>query len=66
MTKLSKAVLGFLSDFSTYSGLKLNTTKTEVVWLGRNVNKKDKPLDCTGTMTILSVSEFGAIPILKA
>ena len=32
-----KAVLGFLSDFSIYSGLKLNTSKTEVVWLGRNV-----------------------------
>ena len=39
-----KAVLGFLSDFSTYSGLKLNTSKTEAVWLGRNVNKRDKPL----------------------
>ena len=39
-----KAVLGFLSDFSTHSGLKLNTSKTEAVWLGRNVNKKDKPL----------------------
>ena len=42
--KSVKAVLGFLSDFSTYSGLKLNTSKTEAVWLGRNVNKKDKPL----------------------
>ena len=39
-----KAVLGFLSDFSIYSGLKLNASKTEAVWLGRNVNKKDKPL----------------------
>ena len=38
-----KVVLGFLSDFSTYSGLNLNTSKTEAVWLGRNVNKKDKP-----------------------
>ena len=35
-----KAVLGFLSDFSIYSGLKLNASKTEAVWLGRNVNKK--------------------------
>ena len=51
-----KAVLGFLSDFSTYSVLKLNATKTEAVWLERNVNRKISHLDCIGTMTILSVS----------
>ena len=32
-----KAVLAFLSDFSTHSGLNLNTSKTEAVWLSRNL-----------------------------
>ena len=37
-------MLGFLSTFSKYSGLYLNKSKTEAVWLGKNVHNKDKPL----------------------
>ena len=42
--KSVEAVLGFLSTFSKYSGLYLNKSKTESVWLGKNVHNKDKPL----------------------
>ena len=42
--KSVEAVLGFLSTFSKYSGLYLNKSKTEAVWLGKNVHNKDKPL----------------------
>ena len=38
--KSVEAVLGFLSTFSKYSGLYLNKSKTEAVWLGKNVHNK--------------------------
>ncbi len=39
-----KIVIDLLSDFSKISGLKLNTSKTEAVWLGRNIGRTDRPL----------------------
>ena len=39
-----KRLLCFLSKFSLVSGLKLNQSKTEAVWIGKNINCRSKPL----------------------
>lgn len=37
-------LLAFLDKFSKVSGLKLNQSKTEAIWLGKNRNSNNKPL----------------------
>jgi hypothetical protein len=36
--------LKILTQFELYAGLKLNKTKTEAMWLGKNINSKNTPL----------------------
>ena len=40
-----KCVLDILRKFSKVSGLKLNSTKTEAMWIGSNKKCKRKPVD---------------------
>ena len=42
---LAKHFLQVIIDFGHISGLTLNMTKTEAVWLGVNRNRTDKPLN---------------------
>ena len=37
-----KAALNILEIFGSYSGLKMNTSKTKVIWIGRKKYSKDK------------------------
>ena len=41
----AKHFLQVIIDFGHISGLTLNMTKTEAVWLGVNRNRTDKPLN---------------------
>ena len=41
----AKHFLQVILDFGHISGLTLNMTKTEAVWLGVNINRTDKPLN---------------------
>ena len=40
-----KHVMSFLGEFGEVSGLKLNASKTEAVWIGSNIGKIEKPLN---------------------
>ena len=40
-----RCLLDILSNFSKVSGLKLNSTKTEAIWIGPNKKCKRKPVD---------------------
>jgi len=40
-----KHVMSFLGEFGKVSGLKLNASKTEAVWIGSNIGKIEKPLN---------------------
>ena len=37
-----EAALNILEIFGSMSGLRMNTTKTKVIWIGRKKNSKDK------------------------
>jgi hypothetical protein len=37
-------ILKLLNTFEQYAGLRLNKTKTEAMWIGRNCNNKSEPL----------------------
>jgi hypothetical protein len=37
-------ILKILDTFEQYAGLKLNKTKTEAMWIGKNVNNRSEPL----------------------
>ena len=39
--------LNVLEIFGSYSGLKMNTEKTKVVWIGRKKLTKDKIIGCS-------------------
>ena len=38
-------LLKFIDNFSALSGLEINTTKTEALWLGQRKNNQDTPFD---------------------
>ena len=40
-----KNTIAKLEAFSTVSGLRMNTSKSEALWLGKNRFRKDKPLN---------------------
>ena len=37
-----QATLNTLEIFGTYSGLKMNTSKTKIIWIGKTKFSKDK------------------------
>jgi len=42
-------MIRIVNDFGTYSGLKLNTSKTKAIWLGPWRDRDDQPLNLNWT-----------------
>ena len=49
-------LLEFLREFSSLSGLEINTSKTEAMWLGQWKNNQDTPFDFSSYSMIVRVS----------
>jgi hypothetical protein len=47
-----------LKKFEDYAGLKLNKTKTEAMWLGKDINNRDTPLEIKWVKQVHSLGIF--------
>jgi hypothetical protein len=47
-----------LQQFELYAGLKLNKTKTEAMWIGRDINNNTTPLDITWVKEVHALGIF--------
>ena len=53
-----KRVLHIISLFHSFAGLKLNKTKTEAMWLGKQKNNRDTPLGLKWVKKVHSLGIF--------
>jgi hypothetical protein len=51
-------MLNILTHFEQFAGLKLNKTKTEAMWLGRNINNQNTPLGIKWVKQVQSLGIF--------
>ena len=57
-TKSLEHILEILNKFEQYAGLKLNKLKTEALWIGKNINNVNTPLQIKWVKQIQSLGIF--------
>jgi hypothetical protein len=50
--------LNLLKVFEQYAGLRLNKTKTEAMWVGKNINNREKPLGISWVKQVYSLGIY--------
>ena len=57
-TQSLENMIKILQLFEQYAGLKLNKTKTEAMWLGKDINNRITPLEIKWVKTVHSLGIF--------